>query len=63
MVGIRLKELLEAGVHFGHQVRRGNPKMGPYIYGARDGVHIIDLTKSEEGLKEAVEFMSSLSIN
>jgi len=50
-----MQELLEAGVHFGHQVRRGNPRMKPYIYGARDGVHIIDLAKSEELLKEAVE--------
>lgn len=50
-----MQELLEAGVHFGHQVRRGNPRMKPYIYGVRDGVHIIDLAKSEEMLKEAVQ--------
>ena len=50
-----LQELLEAGVHFGHQVRRGHPRMKPYIYGARDGVHIIDLTQSEKHLKEACE--------
>lgn len=48
-----MQDLLEAGVHFGHQVRRGNPRMKPYIYGVRDGVHIIDLAKSEEMLKEA----------
>lgn len=55
-----LQELLEAGVHFGHQVRRGHPRMRPYIYGARDGVHIIDLTKSEALLKEACEFVYNL---
>lgn len=55
-----LQELLEAGVHFGHQLRRGNPRMKPYIYGAKDGVHIIDLTISEKYLKEAVEFVYNL---
>jgi small subunit ribosomal protein S2 len=40
---VTMKELLEAGVHFGHQTRRWNPKMGPYIFGARNGIHIIDL--------------------
>lgn len=55
-----LQELLEAGVHFGHQVRRGHSRMRPYIYGARDGVHIIDLTKSEALLKEACEFVYNL---
>ncbi len=52
-----LQELLEAGVHFGHQVRRGHPRMKPYIYGAREGVHVIDLTQSEKYLKEACEFV------
>ena len=55
-----LQELLEAGVHFGHQVRRGHPRMRPYIYGARDGVHIIDLTQSEKYLKEALEAVYNL---
>lgn len=50
-----MEELLEAGVHFGHQVRRGNPKMRSFIYGARDGVHIIDLAKSEDYLKRATQ--------
>lgn len=50
-----LQELLEAGVHFGHQVSRGHPRMKPYIYGAREGVHIIDLTQSEKYLKEACD--------
>lgn len=55
-----LQELLEAGVHFGHQVRRGHPRMKPYIYGAREGVHIIDLTQSEKYLKETAEFVYNL---
>ncbi len=55
-----LQELLEAGVHFGHQVRRGNPRMKPYIYGAKDGVSVIDLTKSDELLKEACEYVYNL---
>lgn len=50
-----MQELLEAGVHFGHQVRRGHPRMKTYIYGVRDGVHILDLAKSEEMLKSATE--------
>lgn len=48
-----LKQLLEAGAHFGHRTARWNPKMAPYIYGARGGVHIIDLQKTADGLKEA----------
>ncbi len=55
-----LQELLEAGVHFGHQVRRGHPRMKPYIFGVREGVHIIDLTQSEKYLKEACEFVYEL---
>lgn len=55
-----LQQLLEAGVHFGHQVRRGHPKMGEYIFGVREGVHIIDLEKSEKLLREASEFASQL---
>jgi small subunit ribosomal protein S2 len=45
-VSINMKELLEAGVHFGHQTRRWNPKMKPYIFGARNGIHIIDLQRT-----------------
>lgn len=56
MADISLKELLEAGAHFGHQTRRWNPKMKPYIYGARGGVHIIDLTKTGKLLQEATDF-------
>lgn len=55
-----LQELLEAGVHFGHQVRRGHPRMRPYIYGAREGVSVIDLTQSEKLLQEACEFVYNL---
>lgn len=55
-----LPELLEAGVHFGHQVRRGHPKMQAYIYGVREGVHIIDLEQSEKLLKEAADFSEKL---
>lgn len=55
-----LQELLEAGVHFGHKVSRGNPRMKPYIYGVRDGVHIIDLNLSEKYLQEATEYVQEL---
>lgn len=50
-----MQELLEAGSHFGHKVSRGNPRMKRYVYGARDGVQIIDLAKTEEALKEATQ--------
>ncbi len=59
----KIEELLEAGVHFGHQVRRGHPRMKPYIYGAKEGVHIIDLTQSEKMLAEAAEFVFELGKN
>ena len=55
-----MQELLEAGVHFGHQVRRWNPKMRPFIFGARDGVHVIDLGQTVEKLQEACEFVKKL---
>jgi small subunit ribosomal protein S2 len=50
---VTMKELLEAGVHFGHQTRRWNPKMEPYIFGARNGIHIIDLQKTVQFFKTA----------
>jgi len=53
---ITLKALLEAGCHFGHQTRRWNPKMKPYLYDIRQGVHIFDLVKTKEGLEAACEF-------
>ncbi len=58
-----LQELLEAGVHFGHQVRRGHPRMKHFIFGAKDGVHIIDLTKAEPYLKTACEYVYELGKN
>ncbi|MHB8881165.1 MAG: 30S ribosomal protein S2 [Thermodesulfovibrionales bacterium] len=56
-----MKELLEAGVHFGHQVKRWNPKMKKYIFGERNGIYIIDLQKTLKGLEEAYSFVRSSS--
>jgi len=58
---ISLKELLEAGCHFGHQARRWNPKMNEYIYTKRGGVHIFDLGLTAKKLKEAMEFVQNLT--
>jgi small subunit ribosomal protein S2 len=58
MTAINMKELLEAGVHFGHQTRRWNPKMKPYIFGARNGIHIIDLQKTVRLFKTTYEFIT-----
>ncbi len=55
-----LQELLEAGVHFGHQIRRGHPRMKPYIFGVREGVHIINLEESDKLLKVACEYVNNL---
>jgi small subunit ribosomal protein S2 len=55
-IKISLKELLEAGCHFGHQSSRWNPKMKPYIFTARDGIHVFDLAKTKEGLEAACAF-------
>lgn len=63
MAEVTLKELLEAGAHFGHQTRRWNPKMKQYIYGARGGVHIIDLTRTGTLLKEATDFARQTATN
>lgn len=57
-----MKELLEAGVHFGHQVRRWNPKMKEYIFGERNGIYIIDLQKTQRLFKEAVKFVTQKSM-
>lgn len=57
-----MQDLLEAGVHFGHQVRRGHPKMMEYIYGTRDGVHIINLEHSEKLLKQAAQAAYELGL-
>ena len=58
MPQITMKELLESGVHFGHQTRRWNPKMKEYIFGERNGIHIIDLQKTVKMFKEAARFVS-----
>ena len=60
MTTIGVKELLEAGVHFGHQTRRWNPKMKPFIFDARNGIHIIDLSKSAQQLDAACNYLSGL---
>ncbi len=57
MAYITMKELLEAGVHFGHQTRRWNPKMKPYIFGARNGIYIIDLQKTVRMFKKVYDFI------
>jgi small subunit ribosomal protein S2 len=58
MSSITMKELLEAGVHFGHQTKRWNPKMKPYIFGARNGIYIIDLQKTVRLFKNAYNFVT-----
>ena len=58
-----MRDLLEAGVHFGHQTGRWNPKMAPFIYGARNGVHILDLAQTVTRLEEAIEFARELAAN
>lgn len=63
MKSISLEELLEAGCHFGHQVTRSNPKARDFIFEARDGIHIIDLAKTKEGLEEAAKYLKSLAQN
>ena len=58
---VSMKQLLEAGVHFGHQTRRWNPKMAPYIYMERNGIYIIDLQKTVKKLEEAYNFVRDIS--
>jgi small subunit ribosomal protein S2 len=58
---VSLEELLEAGCHFGHQVSRQNAKAREYIFEARDGIHIIDLEKTKEGLEEAAKFVKEIA--
>ena len=60
MISIGVKELLDAGVHFGHQTKRWNPKMKPFIFEARNGIHIIDLTKTTHQLEAACNFLGSV---
>jgi small subunit ribosomal protein S2 len=59
--GIALKDLLEAGVHFGHQTKRWNPKMKSYIFGERNGIYIIDLAKTAKLFREAEDFVTTLA--
>ena len=61
MASVSMKELLEAGVHFGHQTRRWNPKMKPYIFGERNGIYIIDLQKTLRLFKEATRFITEVT--
>ena len=61
MANITMKELLEAGVHFGHQTKRWNPKMKEYIFGERNGIYIIDLQKTLKMFKEASKFVQELA--
>ncbi len=61
MVEITIKQLLEAGVHFGHQTSRWNPKMKPYIFGARNGIHIVDLQQTVGMLRETCKFVRDLA--
>ena len=61
MAVVSMKQLLEAGVHFGHQTRRWNPKMASYIYTERNGIYIIDLQKTVKKLEEAYSFVRDMS--
>ena len=63
MAVVSMKQLLEAGVHFGHQTRRWNPKMASYIYTERNGIYIIDLQKTVKKLEEAYSFVRELAAN
>lgn len=59
--GVTIKDLLDAGLHFGHQTRRWNPKMKPFIFGKRNGIHIIDLTRSMACLQEACRVVEEIA--
>jgi small subunit ribosomal protein S2 len=61
MAVVSMKQFLEAGVHFGHQTRRWNPKMRPYVFGAKNGIHIIDLQQTMRMLKQAYEYVRELT--
>ena len=61
MAVVSMKQLLEAGVHFGHQTRRWNPKMAPYIFTERNGIYIIDLQKTVKKLDEAYLFVRKIA--
>lgn len=61
MISVDAKKLMEAGAHYGHQSRRWNPKMKPYLYGVSDGVHVFDLIKTKGALEEALGILESTS--
>ena len=61
MAQVTMKEMLDAGVHFGHQTSRWNPKMKPYVYTARGGIHIIDLQKTVVRANKAAEFVKKIA--
>ena len=63
MAAVSMKQLLEAGVHFGHQTRRWNPKMAEYIFTERNGIYIIDLQKTVKKLDEAYNFVKELAMD
>jgi len=63
MANIEIKELLDAGVHFGHLTRKWSPNMAPYIYGERNGVHIIDLYKTAAKIDEAADALKKIAIS
>ena len=63
MAEVTMKQLLEAGVHFGHQTRRWNPKMRPYIYGERNGIHIIDLRQTVTQIAKATDSVRDIAAN
>lgn len=61
MASINMKDMLDAGVHFGHQTQRWNPKMKPYVYTERGGIHIVDLQKTQEKAQEAADFITKIA--
>jgi small subunit ribosomal protein S2 len=61
LVSVTMKELLEAGVHFGHQTKRWNPKMKEFIFGQRNGIYIVDLQKTIKNFKEALQFIKTIA--
>ena len=62
-MAVTMREMLEAGVHFGHQTRFWNPKMAQYIFGNRNKIHIINLEKSLPKMEEALQFVRQLAAN
>jgi small subunit ribosomal protein S2 len=63
MAEISISDLMEAGVHFGHQTERWNPKMKPYIFEARNGVHVIDVSQTQKKIQDAIDFLRPIVLN